>query len=105
MKKSELQSLIKESCDHHLSLYIKLRHQPGQLLTVVREIHGDIIIVEPVTLRGVEFPRTSFYIEEIETATLAKVFSNATLYAKLRDLKGNIRSLLSSEDASEVAAH
>jgi hypothetical protein len=100
-EKAEIHSLLKDSCDHHLSMYIKLRHQPGEILTVARQIIGDIVIVEPVSLQGVELPRTSFYIQEIESVTLAKVFHNATLYAKLRDLKGNIRSLLSKDNMTE----
>lgn len=87
----QIRAIIQESCNHELSLYLKLRHQDGEILTTPRQIIGDIVFVEPVSLQHLELPRTCFYFQEIESATVAKIFHNATLYARVRDLKGNLK--------------
>jgi hypothetical protein len=92
--KTDILNFLKKSLQQRLTVYFKLRHQQGEIMTTVKEIiHDDVIIVESVTLPGVELPRNSFYLDEIEQVSFARIFFNATLYAKLRDVRGNIRSL------------
>jgi hypothetical protein len=70
---------------------IKLRHQENPILTTVEDIVNDIIVVKPVNLHGVSIPRTSFYVDEIEDAKCMRIFYNAPLYVRLRNIKSNIR--------------
>jgi hypothetical protein len=92
--KTDILNFLKKSLQQNLTVYLKLRHQQGEVMTVVKEIvNDDVIIVDAVTLPGLELPRHSFYLDEIEHVAFARIFFNATLYAKLRDVKGNIRSL------------
>jgi hypothetical protein len=72
---------------------IKLRHQNDPILTTVEDVVNDIIVVKAVNLHGVSLPRTSFYIDEIESAKCMRVLYNAPLYVKLRTIKANIRDM------------
>jgi hypothetical protein len=81
------------SKNKEIVVQIKLRHQVQPILTTVEDVVNDIIVVKAVNLHGVSLPRTSFYIDEIETVKCMRVFYNTPIYVKLRNIKSSIREM------------
>jgi hypothetical protein len=86
-------------CNLHLSknkgvmIRIRLRHHDGEVVTVIRDIINDIIVVKPVHLVGVSIPRSSFYIDEIESVTCLKYLNNGPLYARVQNLRESLKNI------------
>jgi hypothetical protein len=90
---NEILRVLQQSKKRGLTVHIKLRHYSGEVITTVEEIYDEIIVVEPVMLRGVSIPRTSFYIEEIESVRCPRILYNAPLYTGFMKLKSSLRNM------------
>jgi hypothetical protein len=89
--RSEIFATLQLSKNQGLTVHLRLRHQQGVVTTTVLDVRGDIIMVKPVELPGVSLPRTSFYIDEIDSVRCPRILYNAPLYTKLSHIKENIR--------------
>lgn len=91
--RNEILRVLNLSKSKGIAVRIKLRHQDDCIVTSVEDLVNDILIVKPVNLHGVSLPRTSFYLEEIETVKSMGIFYNAPLYVHLRAIKSNLKNI------------
>jgi hypothetical protein len=91
--KEEILATLLLSKNQGLTIHLRLRHQPDVIITTVLDVRGDIIMVKAVDLPGVSLPRTSFYIDEIESVRCPRILYNAPLYTKLAHIRESIRNI------------
>jgi hypothetical protein len=91
--RNEILRVLNLSKSKEMAVSIKLRHQDDCIVTSVEDLVNDIVVVKPVNLHGVSLPRTSFYLDEIETVKSMGIFYNAPLYVHLRTIKSNLKNI------------